>query len=556
MIKTEAYNESTQFLGLTTKNGFKAGKLYTQKPLSAADAFVVDRNLAAYRINQSGVLELMAANVPRVDYKNGCPEILIENEATNSLIRSEEFNTTAWSNRFGLSISANAINAPNDTLTADRVIENSANSDHYFYQTASVTAGTTYTMSLFVKNNGRRYCYLLDGYTANGRFFDLQEGLVLGNFIGSSVGNIESLSNGWYRISVTVTSSGSLMNLYFGLSNNGTSLVYTGDGTSGFYIWGAQLEQSSFTNTITNTISQPNSLTLSFGGVIGTDDTTAPNGTMTADSFNVNDNAYGGTYKVITLINGNTYTYSVWLKGSVNGQKVLVQTDYNGDLATFTLTTDWVRYSVTFVANSGLTQNLYLLNGLYVSPTNNEIYYTWGQQLDLKIFPTSYIPTTATIVTRPPDIIENNTINYDINQATIFVRARLDFSTDVRGIITLYDGGPFENYITIYSEIIGAVKKIVFQTYTDPDENKYELTVPSDGIYNMAFAYDLTANTYAIAVNGNIEFSGTFGNITPTSSELNTLTLGRIGSFYDARVIGSMFFDSKLDNTSLENLTA
>jgi hypothetical protein len=416
MIKTEAYNECTQFLGLTTKNGFKAGKLYTQKPLSAADAFVVNRNLAAYRINQSGVLELMAANVPRVDYKNGCPEILIENEATNRLIRSEEFNTTAWSNRFGLSISANAINAPNDTLTADRVIENSANSDHYFNQEVSVTTGTTYTMSLFIKNNGRRYCYLFDGYTGNGRFFDIQEGLVLGNFIGSSVGNIESLSNGWYRISVTVTSSGSLMSFYFGLSNNGTSLVYTGDGTSGFYIWGAQLEQSSFA--------------------------------------------------------------------------------------------------------------------------------------------TSYIPTTTTSLTRPPDIIENNTINYDINQATIFVRARLDFSTDVRGVITLYDGGPFESYITIYSEIIGGVRKIVFQTYTDPDDNIYQLTVPSNGIYNMAFAYDLTANTYAIAVNGNIEFSGTFGNNTPTSSELNTLTLGRIGSFYDARVIGLMFFDSKLDNTSLENLTA
>ena len=136
------------------------------------------------------------------------------------------------------------------------------------------------------------------------------------------------------------------------------------------------------------------------------------------------------------------------------------------------------------------------------------------------------------------------------------MRARLDFSTDVRGIITLYDGAAFESYITIYSEIIGAVKKIVFQTYTNPDDNTYQLTVPSNGIYNIAFAYDLTANTYAIAVNGNIEFSGTFAISPPTSSELNTLTLGRIGSFYDARVIGSMFFDSKLDNTSLENLTA
>jgi hypothetical protein len=548
MIKTEAYNESTQFLGLTTKNGFKAGKLYTQKPLSAADAFVVDRNLAAYRINQSGVLELMAANVPRVDYKNGCPEILIENQSTNRILQSNNFASASW-------VKDNLTNASGlltttATNTACYIAQNSV---------GGFVSGSNYTFSVYAKKGTANFIQLLlsSGQTVGNAFanFDLNNGTA---FLGLGISASIELEDDFYRCSITYVSNVNGSNdpiIWFAnslVSIRGES--FTGAIGSTLTIKNAQqeLQQSSFTNTI----SQPNSLTLSFGGVIGTNDTTAPDGTMTADSFNVNDNAFGGTYKAITLINGNTYTYSVWLKGSVNGQKVLSQTDFNGDLLTFTLTAEWVRYSVTFVANSSSAQNIYLLNGSYVSPTSNEIYYTWGQQLEPKIFPTSYIPTTATIVTRPPDIIENNTINYDINQGTIFVRARLDFSTDVRGVITLYDGGPFENYITIYSEIIGAVKKIVFQTYTDPDENKYELTVPSNGIYNMAFAYDLTANTYAIAVNGNIEFSGTFGNITPTSSELNTLTLGRIGSFYDARVIGSMFFDSKLDNTSLENLTA
>jgi hypothetical protein len=410
MIKTEAYNESTQFLGLTTKNGFKAGKLYTQKPLSAADAFVVDRNLAAYRINQSGVLELMAANVPRVDYKNGCPEILIENEATNRILQSNNFASALWG-KINLT-NASGLLTTTATNTACYIAQNSA---------GGFVSGSTYTLSFSGKKGTANFIQLLfsGGQTVGNAFanFDLNNGTAS---LGSGISVSIELEDDFYRCSLTYVSNVS--------------------GSNDPIIW--------FVNSLSSTRAE------SFTGAIGS---------------------------TLTIKNA---------------------------------------------------------------------------QQELGLFPTSYIPTTTTIVTRPPDIIENNTINYDINQATIFVRARLDFSTDPRGIITLYDGGPFENYITIYSEIIGAVKKIVFQTYTDPDENKYELTVPSNGIYNMAFAYDLTANTYAIAVNGNIEFSGTFAISPPTSSELTTLTLGRIGSFYDARVIGSMFFDSKLDNTSLENLTA
>lgn len=414
MIKTEAYNESTQFLGLTTKNGFKAGKLYTQKPLSAADAFVVDRNLAAYRINQSGVLELMAANVPRIDYTNTCPELLIEKSSTNLLLRSQEFNNASWT-KGDVTITANSITAPDGSMTADTLTGNIGTAFKYIYQSIPIF-NNGHICSFYVKKGTQRYIQILLSGIGEYANYDLQD-LVTNKYGGAIDSNIIEYNNNWLRIDISINQPS---------NSDGPFLCFV------------------------------DSL------VAGRASSTASTGTI----------------------------------------------------------------------------------------------YIWGAQLEEGSYLTSYIPTTTTIVTRPPDIIENNTINYDINQATIFVRARLDFSTNTRGIITLYDGAAFENYITIYSEIIGAVRKIVFQTYTDPDENKYELTVPSNGIYNMAFAYDLTANTYAIAVNGNIEFSGTFAISPPTSSELNTLTLGRIGSFYDARVIGSMFFDSKLDNTSLENLTA
>jgi len=78
MTKGEAYNESVLFLGLSTKNGWKAGTLYAQKPTDGTGDFQWSRSDVADRINQEGATESMAIDVPRVDYTNICPELLIE----------------------------------------------------------------------------------------------------------------------------------------------------------------------------------------------------------------------------------------------------------------------------------------------------------------------------------------------------------------------------------------------------------------------------------------------------------------------------------------------
>lgn len=77
MIKTEAYANSKLFLSLTRKNGYKAGTLYSMKPTDGAGDFVWTRSSAANRIDQAGATESMAINVPRVDYSNTCPDLLI-----------------------------------------------------------------------------------------------------------------------------------------------------------------------------------------------------------------------------------------------------------------------------------------------------------------------------------------------------------------------------------------------------------------------------------------------------------------------------------------------
>jgi hypothetical protein len=122
----------------------------------------------------------------------------------------------------------------------------------------------------------------------------------------------------------------------------------------------------------------------------------------------------------------------------------------------------------------------------------------------------------------------------------------------------LYDGGAFDDYVSLYVQDVSGTKTLFIGTYTNPDQNTISIAMPDaqDEVYSIALAYDLTTTEYSLAINGVIESTGTFVNNLPTSTPLTHLTLGRIGNYYDARVTGSMFFDVKLDDTSLENLTA
>ena len=74
---------------VVTPNGTKASKLYAIKPTDGSGDLTVTRATSATRVNASGVIETVAANVPRLDYSNGtCPSILVEPQRTNLILNS------------------------------------------------------------------------------------------------------------------------------------------------------------------------------------------------------------------------------------------------------------------------------------------------------------------------------------------------------------------------------------------------------------------------------------------------------------------------------------
>ena len=74
---------------LVTPNAVKAGKLYSIAPTDGSGDLTVTRATSATRVNSSGLIESVSANVARLDYTNGsCPSILVEPQRTNLVFPS------------------------------------------------------------------------------------------------------------------------------------------------------------------------------------------------------------------------------------------------------------------------------------------------------------------------------------------------------------------------------------------------------------------------------------------------------------------------------------
>jgi hypothetical protein len=196
-------------------------------------------------------------NIPRIDYTNGsCPSILVEPQRTNVILRSQEFDNAYWTKQ-NASIVINSTTSPDGTLNASKLVEDTANSRHYINATNTIVTATQQTASIYIKAAGRTK-FALSEEVATGAYasFNLANGTVLDqNGISAK---ITPLTNGWFKCEYTINSTiffllriVLLPNSYTSGSVNGT---YTGDGTSGVFLYGAQLEQGSYSTSYIPTV--------------------------------------------------------------------------------------------------------------------------------------------------------------------------------------------------------------------------------------------------------------------------------------------------------------
>ena len=210
-----------------------------------------------------GVLRTAASGQARFAFDPVTEEslgLLIEEARTNLLTYSEQFDNAAWS-KIASAITANTVYAPDGTLTADKVVENSASSvEHYVEQTISTNTNQAYTQSIYVKAGETpsfRIMVVAVGSTATtsvARFLVTAGvvSVVLTDGLITSASAID-VGNGWYRCTVAYTLSGTVTSHRMRVYPR-TDGVYTGDGTSGIYVWGAQLEAGSFATSYIPTV--------------------------------------------------------------------------------------------------------------------------------------------------------------------------------------------------------------------------------------------------------------------------------------------------------------
>jgi len=176
---------------------------------------------------------------------------LIEEARTNLLTYSSEFDNVIWT-KTNVTVTADATTAPDGTLTADKIVADTFSGAHFLYQPVTVTVGDVGVMALWCKKSEYNFVQLFSGAgmsTLTWVNFDLANGTV-GNSGADASGSIYGGQNGWYLCVATYTKTSATTTAYFEacpLATDSTSraTTYTGDGTSGIYIWGAQYEIAS-----------------------------------------------------------------------------------------------------------------------------------------------------------------------------------------------------------------------------------------------------------------------------------------------------------------------
>jgi len=174
-------------------------------------------------------------------------------------------NQDAWTYVFKGAIERDIAVAPDGTTTADKLVQDavlmppgSGSNDHFVSQHVDLINDTIYTASAYIKPAGRNSTALVvhgKGSDAwNGVVFDLLNQTYGYTNIGTSEPNatisagIVPVGSGWMRCWYTFNSwNGTIPNPYIGIfAVNGTNGVNSyesgGDGVSGVYIWGTQLE--------------------------------------------------------------------------------------------------------------------------------------------------------------------------------------------------------------------------------------------------------------------------------------------------------------------------
>ena len=481
---------------------------------------------------------------------------LVEVTPYNLLSWSEQFDNAAWA-KLNSTISANTTTAPDGTITADSLIDNSTNSIHVVNNSSGGVG--VFTFSFYAKANTLNRVGLLTAAAVNttlastAQVFDLSNGTVV-NTISGVTATITNVGDGWYRCSTTLTALAS--GAYFiTCIKTGTNIAYIGSGES-LFIWGGQLVEGTQPLTYlpttdrldipridystgssalllepqrTNVNAKSNDFTISSGywydynfRIPIANQGISPDGTNNAWRLPLNSILTTEYGKDVGGTIGDKTAASIWAKGSEAAFTLEIQNVVNTDVlgsVTVNLNTGVIIsgsgtiesysngwYRITTVGTSTIT------NGYPRSfvKNPNSACLIYGFQYEAGSYATSYIPTTSASVTRNRDQCVKTGITDFIGQTegTLFVNAIGTKNVQATAKFLMQILGSKNISITFYGGNINVYSQLV------------DLSVPftPNQIYKIAVCYSNSGN-FRLFVNGvkthdvNTYASGTYSDL-------------------------------------------
>jgi hypothetical protein len=256
-----AYEGPTNFLNVGASPSLMlnfAREKSLRDQISGKDLVTFTRSSTGTYVGADGLIKTASADEPRFDHDPATGEslgLLIEESRTNLLPNSVDIGGSGWSFYNTNTVIDNAIIAPNGLLEGQKLVEGGGTTYYAVYDVVS-GGNNTYTTSIFAKQaESDRHLYFENG--AVRAAINLLTGTAFHGPHSYSpdwtnpILKIEPYPNGWYKCSLTGTASSNVTIVQSRfhvatLSGAANGIVYSGNSTSGVYLWGAQLEVGSF----------------------------------------------------------------------------------------------------------------------------------------------------------------------------------------------------------------------------------------------------------------------------------------------------------------------
>ena len=504
----------------------------------------VTRSTTATRVNEAG---------------------LIEETPYNLLTYSNDFSNAIWI-KSGASASTENFTNPRDEALSYFLKEDSTNGAHQIYTANTIVAGSINTISFLLKRkvgSADRFLRVqsTDGSFSNGArvIFDIQNMIISTSVASLGTGSnvsasIESFgADGWFKVSLTCkideVSTVFRNNNYLQNQGSSFSASYQGDGTSGAYIWGAQLNAGSvakpyfpttdrlnipqidYTDGYSSILIEPQRTNLlTYSNDFSTfnnsqywilNNEISPDGTMNASTLTFTGaNQY--TNKSTSIGVGVICSSSVYVKGNLNETIIF---NCGGVDKVHTLTGNWQRLK---------TENKTSVNSTVAFSTYGGVsgrqFLVYGVQIEQGSYATSYIPTVASTVTRNATTVSKTGISDLINseEGTFFVKAKVSNNNSLN-LFSLHENitnnnrlligfNTTNNFILFYLEKNGSVQINAVFSVTDISSSfikvafVYKVNNSAFFINGIKVGGDLLCETFGINTLSNFSFSNASGS--------------------------------------------